>query len=64
MLKEKVIMPELDATEKELCLQYINKQGPDKKIQALAHYRDRVKTDLTKAKYMVNSYITAYVEQM
>ena len=60
-IKKKVILPELDITEKELCLCYINKQGGDNKVQAVAHYRNRNKLAFTQAMYMVNSYITAYV---
>ncbi len=64
MTKEKIVLPELDVTEKELCLCYINKQGGDNKVQAVAHYRDRNKIGHTQAMYMVNSYITAYTVQM
>ena len=64
MTKEKVVLPELDATEKELCLMYINKQGGDNKIKAIAHYRDRTKLGFTKSMYMINSYITTYTASM
>jgi len=63
-IKEKIVLPELDATEKELCLMYINKQGGDNKVKAIAHYGDRNQSGFTKAMYMINSYITAYTASM
>ncbi len=64
MLKEKVVMPSLDATEKELCLQYINNQGWIQKLLATDHYKRRNNTGLVTAKYMIDSYIYAYSIQM
>lgn len=64
MTNEKVILPELDATEKKLCLCYINKQGAHNKINALAAYRKRNKLGFTQSMYMINSYITTYTASM
>ncbi len=66
MVKNKKVLPELDATEKELCLQYINDEvmyGCNK-LQAICYYRDRNKLSLVYAKYQINAYIYEYKRQM
>jgi hypothetical protein len=57
-------LPALDATEKELCLQYINGDSVSTtKLRAIGLYKKRNGQDLSTAKEKIETYIQAYIKQ-